>query len=212
MQMVSLICFNRTVFFLLTSPTIGWWRDVLAFSWDFHTYYSRPAIKDMIERADLDSIGLAKFRLDPMKEVTLQKLSPEFENCICAFFLFETSIGRGRGIFRLTPLEPKEDSPEQLWRALTFYTSLQELKAHEESINTKRPFGVDHGDQTYRRTWLEEREKIREMDGMEPAVLVIGAGHSGLDIAARLGMLNVRTLVIDKNERVGDNWRKRYKT
>ena len=53
---------------------------------------------------------------------------------------------------------------------------------------------------------------MENMEGVEPTVLVIGSGHSGLNIAARLGMLGITTLVIDKNERVGDNWRKRYKS
>lgn len=41
-------------------------------------------------------------------------------------------------------------------------------------------------------------------------MLVVGAGQSGLAIAARLGQLGVDTLVVDRNERVGDNWRNRY--
>ena len=41
-------------------------------------------------------------------------------------------------------------------------------------------------------------------------MLIVGGGQAGLTLAARLGRLNVDTLVIDKNERIGDNWRKRY--
>lgn len=37
-----------------------------------------------------------------------------------------------------------------------------------------------------------------------------GAGHSGLMIGARLGMLGVSTLIIGKSEWIGDSWRKRY--
>jgi cation diffusion facilitator CzcD-associated flavoprotein CzcO len=39
---------------------------------------------------------------------------------------------------------------------------------------------------------------------------LVGAGQGGLMAAARLKMLNVPALIIDSNERVGDNWRKRY--
>ena len=38
----------------------------------------------------------------------------------------------------------------------------------------------------------------------------MGCGQAGLSIAARLRQQNVDTLVIDKHERIGDNWRKRY--
>lgn len=37
-----------------------------------------------------------------------------------------------------------------------------------------------------------------------------GAGQGGLTAAARLKMLGVSSLMIDTNDRVGDNWRKRY--
>jgi len=44
----------------------------------------------------------------------------------------------------------------------------------------------------------------------EPAVVVIGGSQSGLGIAACLNQLGVDTLVIDRHDRVGDAWRKRY--
>ncbi|RLL95867.1 hypothetical protein CFD26_105769 [Aspergillus turcosus] len=40
--------------------------------------------------------------------------------------------------------------------------------------------------------------------------LIVGAGHSGLNVAGRLKALGVSYLVIDKNPCVGDNWRLRY--
>lgn len=43
-----------------------------------------------------------------------------------------------------------------------------------------------------------------------PAVLVVGGGQAGLAIAARLGQLDIDTLIVDRHERIGDNWRKRY--
>ena len=41
-------------------------------------------------------------------------------------------------------------------------------------------------------------------------MLIIGAGRAGLSTAARLRQLGVDTLVVDRNARVGDNWRNRY--
>ena len=38
------------------------------------------------------------------------------------------------------------------------------------------------------------------------------SGQSGLNIAARLQSLNLSCLVLDKNARIGDNWRSRYRT
>ncbi|KAF8661622.1 hypothetical protein AX16_001296, partial [Volvariella volvacea WC 439] len=44
----------------------------------------------------------------------------------------------------------------------------------------------------------------------DPTVLIIGGGHSGLDVAARLKALGVSTLIVEKNDQIGDNWGKRY--
>ncbi len=41
-------------------------------------------------------------------------------------------------------------------------------------------------------------------------MLVVGGGQAGLSIAARLTQLQVDTLIVDRGERIGDNWRKRY--
>jgi cation diffusion facilitator CzcD-associated flavoprotein CzcO len=38
-----------------------------------------------------------------------------------------------------------------------------------------------------------------------------GAGQSGLASAARLKALGIKSLVVDREERVGDNWRTRYR-
>ena len=40
----------------------------------------------------------------------------------------------------------------------------------------------------------------------------VGAGQTGLQVAARFKQMNIRTIVVERNERVGDNWRKRYPT
>jgi putative flavoprotein involved in K+ transport len=41
---------------------------------------------------------------------------------------------------------------------------------------------------------------------------VIGAGQAGLAVAARLKQLGIQTAVIDREKRVGDNWRNRYQS
>ncbi|KAK9233753.1 hypothetical protein V1525DRAFT_415499 [Lipomyces kononenkoae] len=50
----------------------------------------------------------------------------------------------------------------------------------------------------------------RELEDPQPSVIIVGAGQCGLSVAARLKYLGVKSLVIDRFERVGDNWRKRY--
>ena len=42
--------------------------------------------------------------------------------------------------------------------------------------------------------------------------MVIGGGQGGIALGARLRQLDVPALVIDRHERPGDQWRKRYKS
>ncbi|EXM14939.1 dimethylaniline monooxygenase (N-oxide forming) [Fusarium oxysporum f. sp. vasinfectum 25433] len=121
------------------------------------------------------------------------------------FFTLETKIGTGQGLARLTEVGDGQ------WKFFTFYTSLGELKGHEELINERRPKGVEHGGQVGRKNWAERREMASEyQNGADPTVVVIGAGQAGLTAATRLKMLGIEALLIDQNERVGDNWRQRY--
>ena len=46
--------------------------------------------------------------------------------------------------------------------------------------------------------------------GGEPTVLIVGGGHAGLSIAARLAKRGIDALIVDRWPRVGDNWRRRY--
>ena len=42
--------------------------------------------------------------------------------------------------------------------------------------------------------------------------ITVGAGQTGLQVAARFKRMNIPTLLIERNARVGDNWRERYPT
>ena len=43
-------------------------------------------------------------------------------------------------------------------------------------------------------------------------MLIVGGGQAGLTLAARLRTLGIDTLVLERNPRVGDNWRNRYRS
>jgi len=61
-------------------------------------------------------------------------------------------------------------------------------------------------------TWPEQRRRERECEGpdQQPVVIIVGGGQSGLELAARLKYLGVKTLVVEREARIGDRWRKRY--
>ena len=42
--------------------------------------------------------------------------------------------------------------------------------------------------------------------------MIIGGGQGGIALGARLRQLGVPTIIVERNERPGDSWRKRYKS
>jgi putative flavoprotein involved in K+ transport len=181
----------------------GWWRDLLAFTWDLRTFHGGDAIATAFG-GTLRSAGASQFRLEPGKAVVLTDGDPA-SRWIQAFFLFETRVARGRGFLRL-----KSEAGE--WRAWTVLTAMEELKGFEERVGPRRAIGTAHGEHKERINWREERRDACEFVGRDPQVVVVGAGQAGLTIAARLTQLGVSTLIVEKNERVGDNWRSRYRS
>ncbi|MBH69245.1 MAG: monooxygenase [Rhodospirillaceae bacterium] len=111
-------------------------------------------------------------------------------------------MGREEGVLRLLA-----DEPSKAW---TFLTTVYELKGFEEKTGVDRPTGEAYSRNFGGANWLDQRMEVRKFSNREPTVLVVGGGQAGLAIAARLGQLEIDTLVIDKHERIGDNWRKRY--
>ena len=123
-----------------------------------------------------------------------------------AIFKFETAVGRGDGILRLIP----DAADGNRLKAWTLLTALQELKGFEEQLGVARPRGSAYSRDFRGPNWLDLRKASAEYADRDPTVLVIGGGQSGLCIAARLKQLQVDTLIVDREERIGDNWRKRY--
>ena len=148
-----------------------------------------------------------------MLEATLASAKPrgfatteppaEADGVTDAWFEFETDTGRGHGLLRL------KDG-----KAWTMLTALRELKGFEEPRGGARPHGVEHGADRDRETWLEARRREAEELGYtrQPYVVIIGGGQGGIGLGARLRQLGVPTIIVERNERPGDSWRKRYKS
>ena len=182
------------------------WRDILAFTWHLTPTYGREQIAaSLIERQKATKacgFHLPAGRTPPRR---VRRLGVEV---VEAIFEFETGVGRCNGILRLTA---DASSPSRSdMRAWVFSTNLEELKGFEEKIGTHRPTGAAFSRNFGGENWFDMRQRLEAYDDRDPAVLVIGAGQSGLAIAARLNQVGVDTLVVEKWARIGDNWRMRY--
>lgn len=176
------------------------WRDLLAFTWHITPVLGAGKIGSTL--ADTQRVTQARnFSIDPQRTAP-RRVARLGRPLIEAMFRFETAVGRGEGVLRLDA-----DNPSKAWVLLT---TLEELKGHEEHIGDRRPTGEAYSRNFGGGNWLDQRRIAQAYEDREPAVLVVGGGQAGLDIAARLGQLDVDTLVVDRLPRIGDCWRLRY--
>ncbi|PFH45798.1 hypothetical protein AMATHDRAFT_71076 [Amanita thiersii Skay4041] len=177
-------------------PDGAFWRDILAFTWDFRTFEGQSKISKFLTDR-LASANVTNVKLKTPSYTELQKPYPDLV-WVQFLFEFETDIGLCSGVVRLVP------QSDNVWRAHMLFTNLDDLKNFPEQIGLYRPEGL------LRANWAEKRIRDSEYKDKNPTVLIIGGGHCGLDVAARLRYQDIDALIIEKNERIGDNWRKRY--
>ncbi|KAG1807045.1 FAD/NAD(P)-binding domain-containing protein [Suillus subaureus] len=187
----------------------GWFRDLLCFSWNFRTLSGSEKIHGFLSevvdgKPRLEHSGLRDFELDDQTANApspFKLLGPQGIEGVQGAFTFTITkpAAFGRGFFRLT------QDADGKWKALTFFTNMQELVGHEESSANQH--GLYEG---RKMTWEEDVDaKFRAIEA-DPTVLIVGGGQAGLTSAARLRRLGIRALVIEKNSHVGDSWRHRY--
>jgi cation diffusion facilitator CzcD-associated flavoprotein CzcO len=177
------------------------WRDILAFTWDLRTTSGAAAIAarmvpTLAAMAPRD-LALAAGRTKP-RHVTRVGV-----DAIEVIFTFETKVGPCNGVARLV-------SEAGQVRAWTLTTTLDEIRGHEDPANGRRWQNVDWKRNFGGENWLDRRKRAQAYADRDPAVLVVGAAQAGLSIAARLTLLGVDTLVVDREARIGDSWRRRY--
>jgi thioredoxin reductase len=182
----------------------SYWRDALALSWTLQTINGRDDILKKLQ-AQAAHAAPSGFAIDPDRAAP-RKVVRAGTECIEAIFKFETKLGCGDGVIRLTP----DAGDGNRLKAWTLLTALEELKGFEEQLGVARPRGNAYSRDFRGPNWLDLRKASNDYVDRDPAVLVVGGGQSGLCIAARLKQLNVDTLIVDRMQRIGDNWRKRY--
>src|SRR5262249_17459679 len=152
-----------------------------SFTWNITTVEGRDGVADLLA-GTLDAT-------DPSGFATTEPPTASADGVIEAWIRFETAVGRGTGHLRLTDEG-----------AFTLLTTLRELKGFEEKQGPTRPKGVEH-------ELSKGRAYATASTGEQPYVLVIGGGQGGIALGARLRQLGVPSLVVDKHDRPGDQWR-----
>jgi putative flavoprotein involved in K+ transport len=178
----------------------SFWRDLVSFTWNLKTVEGRDGVADMLG-ARLAETSPSGFR-------TREPASDDGDGVTSAFIEFETAVGRGTGHLRL---KGDPDGNDLAW---TLLTAMQELKGYEERKGPTRTMGAVHGSDPDTRSWAERRHDEEASLGYttQPYTLVVGGGQGGIALGARLRQLGVPAIVVDRQERPGDQWRNRYKS
>jgi cation diffusion facilitator CzcD-associated flavoprotein CzcO len=179
----------------------GHWRDVIAFTWKIQT---APVVAiESTFGPVLATVKASAFDI-PAARSQPRRVRRAGTDCIEAIFEFETRFGRANGVVRLV------EEGDGAWRAWTLVTTLEELHGYPDgrprAMSDAEKYSRDFGGEN----WLDQRRKAQAYTDRDPTVLIVGGGQAGLSAAARLNHLGVDTLIIDRNQRIGDNWRLRY--
>jgi cation diffusion facilitator CzcD-associated flavoprotein CzcO len=183
----------------------GYWKDILAFSWTYRTFSGRDAIEaafaEFAPATAPENLRIADGRMAPRIVKRSAKLVVE------AYVDFDTAAGGGTAFVRLLVDGTPRPDATQAWLMLT---TLQHLHGAADQVGDARPTGVQYSQNFAGDNWADERDRERSFADRDPQVLIVGGGQCGLVLATRLRQMGVDALVVERNERVGDNWRKRY--
>jgi hypothetical protein len=183
----------------------SYWRDVLALTWRIITINGADSIISELT-AHAGRAQPAEFTIDPDRTAP-RRATRAGTDTIEAIFKFATADGSGSGVLRLTP-DANDGGKLKAW---TLLTALDELKGHGGRSGRSQPAAKAYSRDFRGANWLDTRKASAAYADRDPAVLVVGGGQAGLSAAACLGQLQVDTLIVDREQRVGDNWRNRYR-
>ncbi|HYI28727.1 MAG TPA: NAD(P)-binding domain-containing protein, partial [Bradyrhizobium sp.] len=176
------------------------WRNLCGISWQIATVSGADKLAVELCRrtreAEATGFAIDAELLDPRRVVVAG------QEVIEAIFRFSTVSGPGLGVIRLLP---SPDAPPKAW-TLSTVLDIDRISAAKSGNIEPTSHSRDFAGQN----WLEARQAEIAFEGREPDVLVVGGGHAGISAAVELKRLGLDTLVIDRQQRVGDNWRLRY--
>jgi cation diffusion facilitator CzcD-associated flavoprotein CzcO len=179
------------------------WRNLFGLSWHFATVSGIDRLAgELLARASEACAG--EFRIDTAALVPRRSLLAG-RAVIEAIFCFATNNGPGIGSLRL--LDPPE--PGGLAKAWTISTALDFDKICES--RPSRSAVTSHARDFAAFAGPGERQASTSLADAAPDVLIVGGGHAGISAAVELKRIGLEVLVIDRRERVGDNWRLRYR-
>lgn len=172
------------------------WRDMLALSGSFHTYYGADNVVNKWSALRKNGEPRNFQYLGKNRAVRLGN-----SNWIEAGFSFDIDEAPSRTCKATLALAPTGGGQWKIW---TLRTWIDQLKNHP-SVDKMAP--PRHLPDEYTNG---VRPHLAGDDDFE--CVVIGAGQAGLSVAGRLQSQGIKYILIDKIAAAGDSWRNRYRS
>ncbi|KAK3897232.1 putative indole-3-pyruvate monooxygenase YUCCA4 [Staphylotrichum tortipilum] len=158
----------------------AYWKDLLALTWHLRTFTGASTIAASL--LELKTLRGLEGLVMMDGEARFSPPTPtlQFIDCSISFKTTKPAV-RGTGKMALVPVQDGEKVEYKIWVLSKNPTLLQ-------SPSTA-PAGVEQ---------------------FETDVLIMGGGNAGITLSARLKALGVDSLMLERNDNVGDNWALRY--
>ncbi|GJN67510.1 hypothetical protein PLICBS_001536 [Purpureocillium lilacinum] len=169
----------------------GVWRDKLSFTWDQRTFNFRPAILKAAQEILPTTKAFNFAFLKPAP--TIDRPYDDFAQ-LQFVVSFETGLVVASAVIKAVLTKDG-------WKIYTMHTVAEQLKQFPERAPAD-------GHMTGTVSW--ETQRAMEVDAADPEVLIIGGGQNGLALAARCKAIDLDCLIVERDEEIGDVWKKRY--
>ncbi|EXM15812.1 FAD/NAD(P)-binding domain superfamily [Fusarium oxysporum f. sp. vasinfectum] len=172
------------------------WRDILAFTGIFRTFNSSKTIAAAWNELQ-GRVHPSSFKYNGGAQV----IQVESTGWIEGSFQFDVGgshPGKAFGFILLVPIE----GTWKIWILSTMLESVDGLGNPDTAPRLPRN-GI-HGPVS------QDSNGIPQGVSETTEVLIVGAGQNGICVAARLKGLGVKTVLIESEDEVGDNWSSRY--
>ncbi|KAK1975732.1 hypothetical protein LZ30DRAFT_604969 [Colletotrichum cereale] len=179
---------HRDVESLFAAPS-AYWKDTMALTAHLRTFKGRQSIASaLLELHSERKVGALEFHGGQVSTV-----SESLKLLNCSFgFRTESPHAVCQGNMMLIPSVQGPDQCE--WKIWSMATWLNEWEEYpEDETRLRLPSNQ-----------LTEDERICT------DVLIVGGGNAGIILAGRLKALDVDYVVIDRSQKVGNNWSQRY--
>ncbi|KAJ4031364.1 hypothetical protein NW756_009251 [Fusarium oxysporum] len=194
----------------------GYWKDVELLTWDIRTLQGHDQIGTMLTER-LSKTAITNIRLNPHVPATVETLGPDL-SFILLHLEFDFAHGTGVGVARLSPLKAKTGTATDLadaksWMIYSVGTAIETVHGWDAEYGDKERYqaGKYHDPLGKSRTYQQIRDdEAAGKEGFQPTVVIIGAGHTGLSMAARCKVLGIPHLIIEKGDGPGCSWASRY--